>query len=67
MMEIQLNGQVYALPQASNLKDLVDRLELDLDQIAIEVNRAIVPRSQLDQRALAAGDQVEIVTFIGGG
>lgn len=34
---------------------------------AVEVNASLVPRRQHDQHVLQDGDQVEIVTFVGGG
>ena len=37
------------------------------DRVAVELNRAIVPRDQWDQTQLAEGDQLEIVHFVGGG
>ena len=36
-------------------------------RIALERNGEIVPRSQLDQVALADGDTLEIVVAVGGG
>ena len=35
--------------------------------VAVERNREIVPRAQHATTLLAAGDRLELVTFVGGG
>ncbi|MDM7856715.1 sulfur carrier protein ThiS [Thiopseudomonas acetoxidans] len=66
-MHIQLNGKAYPLPQQLTLAQLLEQLELTGKRLAVEVNLAIVPRSQHEQHVLQAGDKVEIVHAIGGG
>ncbi|NLC08650.1 MAG: sulfur carrier protein ThiS [Gammaproteobacteria bacterium] len=66
-MHIQLNGKTYPLPQQLTLAQLLEQLELTGKRLAVEVNLAIVPRSQHEQHVLQAGDKVEIVHAIGGG
>jgi thiamine biosynthesis protein ThiS len=46
---------------------LLTRLGLEPAKIAVERNLEIVPRSQYGATALADGDRLEIVQFIGGG
>ena len=46
---------------------LVAKLGLDARKVAVERNLEIAPRSTYADTALADGDRVEIVTFIGGG
>ena len=65
-MDIKLNGKPFDC-SASNVLELTAALGLEPTQVAIEHNRQIVPRSRYAQVALAAGDEVEIVHFIGGG
>lgn len=66
-MQIQLNGKPYALEGEISVAQLADVLKLAPTQVAIECNRQIVPRSAYGDVRLKSGDQVEIVTFIGGG
>lgn len=66
-MHIQLNGKTYPLSQQLTLAQLLEQLELTGKRLAVEVNLAIVPRSQHEQHVLQAGDKVEIVHAIGGG
>lgn len=46
---------------------LVSSLGLETRRIAVAVNRDVVPRSQFDDHALAAGDRIEILEAVGGG
>lgn len=66
-MNIRLNGEPYPLSAPCHLRELIDQLDVNLRNVAIELNRRIIPRSQLDQVTLADGDTVEVVEFIGGG
>ena len=40
---------------------------LNNEKIAIEVNNEIVPRSQLKNKLIVDGDNIEIITAVGGG
>ena len=66
---ITLNGQLreLALEPPSSLLDLVSVLELKADQVALEQNGHIVPRARWAETALASGDRLEVVQFVGGG
>jgi thiamine biosynthesis protein ThiS len=66
-MLIKLNGKPHMLASPSTVMGLVQSLPINLRQVAIERNREIVPRSAYDDVGLAEGDEIEIVTFIGGG
>jgi thiamine biosynthesis protein ThiS len=46
---------------------LISRLALNGRRIAVEINRQVLARESYGERALADGDQVEIVQFVGGG
>jgi thiamine biosynthesis protein ThiS len=66
-MNITLNGEARDLNSAKTLAALVESLGLDARKVAIERNLEIVPRSEYERTALAEGDRIEIVHFIGGG
>ncbi|MBI1195086.1 MAG: sulfur carrier protein ThiS [Gammaproteobacteria bacterium] len=66
-MEIQLNGEPKQVAPGSTIADLVSAEGLANRRVAVEVNLEIVPRSQYDRTAIAAGDRIEIVHAIGGG
>jgi thiamine biosynthesis protein ThiS len=64
---IVLNGEVRELEVGQTVSDLLRELKLDSRQVAVERNREVVPRAEHGSTVLAAGDQLEVVTFIGGG
>ena len=66
-VRIQLNGELHQIPEACNIRQLLEHLELPTERIAVERNRSVVPRSQWDAVALAAEDEIEVVHFVGGG
>ncbi len=66
-MELEVNGEVTQLTEGASLHDLVIKLDIVGQRIAIEVNQEIVPRSQHALHRLNAGDKVEVVHAIGGG
>jgi thiamine biosynthesis protein ThiS len=62
-----LNGEDREFEGPLDVRGLLNRLGLESAKIAIERNLEIVPRSQYGATALADGDRLEIVQFIGGG
>lgn len=66
-MELIVNGDPMVVAGPLSLAQLVIDLGLEGDKVAVERNREIVPRSSYGQVALAEGDRLEIVHFIGGG
>lgn len=66
-IEIWINGASTSVQAGSTVADLVASKDLRPEQVAVEVNRAIVPRAEHGGTALHDGDRVEIVTMVGGG
>ena len=64
---ITVNGEARALPAPLLLSDFLAGAGLDTRKVAVERNEEIVPRSAYGTTLLEAGDQLEIVHFIGGG
>jgi len=67
MLTLTVNGEPRTLPAAATVAELLERLGFDAGRVAVEVNREVVPARERPRRVLAAGDAVEIVTFVGGG
>ena len=65
-MRITLNGEPRETAADATVADLLAELEAG-DQVAVEVNEALVPRAQHATHALAENDQVEVVRLVGGG
>ena len=66
-MQILLNGEPRTLAQERTLAELLATLQVAPQRVAIELNRVLVRRAQYAETALREGDQVEVVTFVGGG
>jgi thiamine biosynthesis protein ThiS len=66
-MTLTINGEPRAFAGLSDVAGLVAALGLDARKVAVERNLEIVPRSAYGKTALADGDRIEIVHFIGGG
>ena len=66
-LEITVNGESRQVPGPATLDALLENLGLDPRTVVVEHNRQIVRRPALGTTALAAGDAVELVHFVGGG
>jgi thiamine biosynthesis protein ThiS len=66
-MKIRINGKEHDLAAPLTVAQLLDQLGFDRRKVAVERNLEIVPRSVHDRTALADGDRLEIVGFVGGG
>lgn len=66
-VEIELNGEKRQVPDGITIARLLAEMGVSERGIAVERNRELVPRSQLQTCEIQAGDRLEIVGFIGGG
>jgi len=65
---VQINGEPREFSDRTLLlNELVERLSLAPQRIAVEVNRQIVRRADWEQTEVNDGDRVEIIHFVGGG
>ena len=65
--KIQLNGNSYEIINGTNLNELLNKLKIQKNKIAVEVNGEIVEKNKYTNLILNKDDKVEIVQFIGGG
>ena len=65
--KIQLNGDPYEINDRTNLNELLNKLKIQKNKVAIEVNGEIVQKGNYQNLILRKDDKVEIVHFIGGG
>ena len=66
-MTITLNGERRDFPAPLNVAVLLAELKLRPEHVAVELNRDLVKRSHHSQTELRDGDELEIVTLVGGG
>jgi thiamine biosynthesis protein ThiS len=65
-MKIVVNGEPRNIPDETTLRALIESHKLTPDKVAVELNRRLV-RAEKYETPLKEGDEVEIVTFVGGG
>ena len=66
-MQIIVNGEPQHVSPGTTVAELVADLGLQPRYVAVECNDDLVPRARHEERVLAAGDRLEIVTLVGGG
>jgi len=67
MAKIQLNGDTFEINVGTNLNELLNKLKIQKNKVAIEVNGEIIEKNKYLNIILNKDDKVEIVHFIGGG
>ena len=66
-MQIVVNGQPRDACSGTTVADLLGQLELTPTHVAVEVNCELIPRQHHADCELSDGDQLEVVTLVGGG
>ena len=66
-MHIVVNGEKREVETGLTIAELLATLGLGETLVAVERNRDIVRRRDHGQTAIADGDEIEIVQFVGGG
>ena len=66
-IKIKINGKINKIDDKTKLSDLVKNLKVPLKKVAIELNREIVDKKNLNKINIKVNDKIEIVHFIGGG
>jgi thiamine biosynthesis protein ThiS len=66
-IEIVVNGEGRRVPEGLNVSELLTWLNVVSDRVAVELDRRIVRRAEWPGTVVAAGAQLEIVQFVGGG
>ncbi|MFI5378524.1 MAG: sulfur carrier protein ThiS [Tepidisphaerales bacterium] len=65
-MTITVNGQPREVPDGASVSMLLAGMQLTPGRVAVELNRRLLKTERYGE-ALKANDQVEVVTFVGGG
>ena len=66
-MRIFLNDTSREVARGTSIAALLEQLDLESRQVAVEVNLHILERMEFESRPLQEGDCVEILSFVGGG
>ena len=66
-MQLMVNGEQRNFDPPMTVEKLLGEIGLDPRKVAVERNLEIVPKSLFGETAIADGDRIEIVQFVGGG
>ena len=64
---VSINGQSKSIPAPITVAGLLDHLGVDRKHVAVERNRRIVAKADHPTTPIDPDDELEIVTFVGGG
>ncbi|HSJ29796.1 MAG TPA: sulfur carrier protein ThiS [Longimicrobiales bacterium] len=67
MMTVTVNGENREIAPGTTVSELLTGLGLHPRLIVVEHNREILDRTSFDMTELNAGDNLELVHFVGGG
>ena len=65
-LTITVNGQPKEIADGTTVTQLIEQHNLTPSKVAVELNRRLIRTEKYDT-ILKSGDEVEIVTFVGGG
>ena len=66
-IKINLNGKTFFTAEGTSVYSVIKKNKLQLNKIAVELNRKIINKKNMDKIFLKDKDKIEIVHFIGGG
>ena len=66
-MKITLNGEACDVAEDCTISTLLEQYGISPRTAAVEVNLELVAREEHATHRLSAGDQLEVVTLVGGG
>jgi sulfur carrier protein len=66
-MRATVNGEQLELPEGLTVATLLQHLGVKAERVAVERNGEVVKKARHAEQAVAPGDVLEIVTFVGGG
>lgn len=67
MMQITVNGESVELDSPMTVQQVLDTVDVPPNYLAVEVNAEVVPREEFTTRVVKQGDDIEVVTLVGGG
>ena len=67
MVTVLFNGQSHQVKEDSTITDLLSDAKVEIRFCAVELNLEIVSKDQYLSQRLKEGDQIEVVTLVGGG
>lgn len=66
-VQFRHNGEASVVPAGTTIAALIAGLGINPRYVAVEVNQSVLPRECHSETPIADGDEIEIVTLVGGG
>jgi len=66
-MQVFINGETRNIESELNLLELLKKLELPTERIAIELNKDVIRKKDWEAINVSDADKIEIIHFVGGG
>ena len=66
-IRVRVNGDARSVPAGTSISALLGVLGVSTPRVAVERNRAIVPKAAYESTFLEENDELEVVEFVGGG
>lgn len=67
MIKVTVNGRLSQIESEMSVEQLLGTVEVPPNYLAVEVNGDVVPREDYAASMVGAGDEIEVVTLVGGG
>ena len=67
MIRITVNGRSVEIESPMTVEQLLETVDVPPNYLAVEVNADVVPREDYTTQMVRDGDDVEVVTLVGGG
>ncbi len=67
MIQIKVNGESVEIESTMSVQQLLNTVDVPPNYLAVEVNADVVPREDYASTMVNEGDDVEVVTLVGGG
>ncbi len=65
-LSIKVNGEIRSAPAGSTVLEVIATVGMS-GLVAVERNKVLVPRAKHGSTTVVDGDELEIVSFVGGG
>ena len=66
-MQVLINGETRKIENEVNLRQLLEKLDLPTERIAIELNKDVIRKKDWESIKISDADKIEIIHFVGGG
>ena len=63
---VKINGEILD-KDGKSVSEVLSEMNINVKQVAVELNEEIVPKVKYDETILKDDDVVEVVRFVGGG